>query len=101
MRTVRFDKLLLTWCKAMKPRHELAEVVQRYGNGFLRKHPQSFQVVKTLDAIARCRTASLGGHQCQCNRCGHKRYFYNSCRNVSPRPSHIVQFQYPTDLCQN
>ena len=65
----------------MKPRHELAEVVQRYGNGFLRKHPQSFQVVKTLDAIARCRTASLGGHQCQCNRCGHKRYFYNSCRN--------------------
>jgi len=34
-----------------------------------------------LDAIARCRTASLGGHQCQCNSCGHKRYFYNSCRN--------------------
>jgi len=22
-------------------------------------------------------------------------------RTVSPRPSHIVQFQYPTDLCQN
>ena len=65
----------------MKPRYELAEVVQRYGNDFLSKHPQSLQVVKTLDAIARCRTASLGGYQCQCTRCGHKKYFYNSCRN--------------------
>ncbi len=65
----------------MKPRHELSEVVQLYGTAFLEKHPQRFQVIKTLDAIARCRTASLGGHVCSCTTCGHKRYFYNSCRN--------------------
>lgn len=65
----------------MKPRHELSEIVHLYGNEFLKKHPQRFQVVKTLDAIARCRTASLGGHKRQCNACGHARYFYNSCRN--------------------
>ena len=32
-------------------------------------------------AIAQCRTAALGGHVEQCNRCGHQRVWYNSCRN--------------------
>jgi len=65
----------------VKPKHELSEVVHLYGKEFLKKHPQDFQVIKTLDAIARCRTASLGGHQCKCDKCGYSRYFYNSCRN--------------------
>jgi hypothetical protein len=65
----------------LKPKHELSEIVHRYGKSFLQKHPQSTQVIKTLDAIARCRTASLGGHKCKCNKCGEEKYFYNSCRN--------------------
>ena len=65
----------------MKPRHELSEIVHLYGNDFLKQHPQTRQGIKTLDAIARCRTASLGGHKCKCSQCGHERYFYNSCRN--------------------
>ena len=28
-----------------------------------------------------CRTAALGGHVEQCDRCGHTRVWYNSCRN--------------------
>lgn len=65
----------------MKPEHELSEIVHLYGNDFLKQYPQTRQVIKTLDALARCRTASLGGHKCKCNSCGHERYFYNSCRN--------------------
>lgn len=65
----------------VKPTHEFSEIVHLYGNEFLKQHPQSKQVLKTLDAIARCRTASLGGHKCKCSSCGHERYFYNSCRN--------------------
>lgn len=65
----------------MKPRYELSDIVHLYGSDFLKQHPQTKQVIKTLDAIARCRTASLGGHKCKCNQCGHERYFYNSCRN--------------------
>lgn len=65
----------------MKPEHELSEIVHQYGSDFLKQHPQTRQVVKTLDAIARCRTSSLGGHKCKCRSCGHERYFYNSCRN--------------------
>ena len=35
-----------------------------------------------LNAIARCRTAALGGHRDQCPKCGHEEAFsYNSCRN--------------------
>jgi predicted RNA-binding Zn-ribbon protein involved in translation (DUF1610 family) len=35
-----------------------------------------------LLAIARCRTAALGGHVDQCTRCGHRATIsYNSCRN--------------------
>jgi hypothetical protein len=36
---------------------------------------------KVLDAIARCRTAALGGHRDQCCNCGHQAISYNSCRN--------------------
>jgi hypothetical protein len=37
--------------------------------------------VKVLNAIERCRTAALGGHRDQCDRCGHQAISYNSCRN--------------------
>ena len=38
--------------------------------------------VKVLLAIARCRTAALGGHLDECTRCGHHAPIsYNSCRN--------------------
>jgi hypothetical protein len=37
--------------------------------------------LRTLDALARCRTASLGGHVDECSSCGHMRISYNSCRN--------------------
>ena len=65
----------------MKPKYELADIVHRYGKSFLKQYPQPKQRLKTLDAIARCRTASLGGHKCECKNCGEKKYFYNSCRN--------------------
>ena len=40
--------------------------------------PEQHQV---LGAIARCRTASLGGHVEVCLACGHERPICNSCRN--------------------
>jgi hypothetical protein len=42
----------------------------------------SWKHIKVLLAIARCRTAALGGHLDQCTRCGHRAAIsYNSCRN--------------------
>ena len=34
-----------------------------------------------MTAIEQCRTAALGGHLEQCDHCGHRRVWYNSCRN--------------------
>ena len=34
-----------------------------------------------MTAIELCRTAALGGHLEQCDRCGHERNAYNSCAN--------------------
>ncbi len=36
---------------------------------------------RTARALARCRTAALGGHVRQCQACGHREVSYNSCRN--------------------
>jgi hypothetical protein len=64
-----------------RPRYEVADVVRAYGAEFLRIHPASPVQRQVLRAIARCRTARLGGHVEGCDACGHKRIAYNSCRN--------------------
>ena len=36
---------------------------------------------RVMTAIEQCRTAALGGHVEQCDHCGDRRVWYNSCRN--------------------
>jgi len=62
-----------------RPPFEVADVIRKIGDRFRASltWPQS----KVLEAIARCRTAALGGHRDQCARCGHQVISYNSCRN--------------------
>lgn len=66
-----------------RPPWEVADVIHRGGNRFLNRyrHALTWPQVKVLNAIARCRTAALGGHRDQCDRCGHQTLSYNSCRN--------------------
>jgi hypothetical protein len=71
----------LTTAGAERPRYEVADVVRACGAEFLRTHPTSPVQRQVLHAIARCRTAALGGHVEGCDACGHKRIAYSSCRN--------------------
>ncbi|MBV8834683.1 MAG: IS91 family transposase [Acidobacteriaceae bacterium] len=66
-----------------RPPWEVADVIQRGGSRFLDRFRESltWPQVKVLNAITRCRTAALGGHRDQCDRCGHQTISYNSCRN--------------------
>jgi len=66
-----------------RPPWEVADVVRRAGNRFLDRCGKSlsWRHLKVLRAIERCRTAALGGHRDQCERCGHQAISYNSCRN--------------------
>jgi hypothetical protein len=64
-------------------RPELADVVREYGGDFLRRYGSSLssEERRVLNAIARCRTAALGGHKWWCEDCGHEEFCYNSCRD--------------------
>lgn len=43
----------------MRPKYEVAEIIQEYGEDFYRKHKVSFQAKRTLYALSVCRTAAL------------------------------------------
>ncbi len=60
---------------------ELGEILRRYGDGYASAHSASPTERKVLHALRQCRTAALGGHLEACDRCGHRRAVYHSCRN--------------------
>jgi hypothetical protein len=66
-----------------RPPLEVADLIRTAGTAFIERnrHWLSWKHVKVLRAIARCRTAALGGHLDECTRCGHRAISYNSCRN--------------------
>lgn len=67
-----------------RPPLEVADLIRTAGSAFLERNRQwlGWKHRKVLLAIARCRTAALGGHLDQCTRCGHRATIsYNSCRN--------------------
>jgi hypothetical protein len=62
---------------------EVADIVRHYGDAYLARYGAvtSTAQYRVLQAVAQCRTAVLGGHKSQCDRCGHEEISYNSCRN--------------------
>jgi len=67
-----------------RPPLEVADLIRTAGAAFIERNRQwiGWKHVKVLLAIARCRTAALGGHLDECTRCGHRAAIsFNSCRN--------------------
>jgi len=64
-------------------RPELADVFRNHRSDFLARWGRTLSRPqrKALRDIQDCRTAALGGHLQQCDRCGHRVILYNSCRN--------------------
>src|SRR4029077_13471617 len=66
------------------PALEIADLIRTAGAAFVERNRQwiRWKHVKVLRAIARCRTAALGGHLDECTRCAHRTPIsYNSCRD--------------------
>src|SRR6516165_6329368 len=65
------------------PPFEVADIVRAAGQSFIERNRSrlSWQHLRVLRAIERCRTAALGGHLDQCSRCGQQAISCNSCRN--------------------
>jgi hypothetical protein len=62
----------------------VADLIHSAGTAFIERNRNwiRWTHIKVLLAIARCRTAALGGHIDECTRCGHRATIsYNSCRN--------------------
>lgn len=66
-----------------RPPLEVADIIRAQGNRFIENNRSwlHWKHLSVLHAIARCRTAALGGHRDHCPRCGYQAISYNSCRN--------------------
>jgi predicted Zn-ribbon and HTH transcriptional regulator len=66
-----------------RPPLEVADLIRVAGQKFIAASRRwiTGQHLKVLAAIARCRTAALGGHRDRCARCGYRVHSFNSCRN--------------------
>ena len=79
---------------------ELAEIFRQVGPDYRRDHAGALSraQLRAMSAIARCRTAALGGHVEQCDACGHQRIAYNSCRDRHcPKCQSLTRAQWLED----
>lgn len=83
-----------------RPTLEVADILQARGDSFIDQNQTriSYQQLKVMRAIIRCRTAALGGHVDRCTRCGHQAISYNSCRNRHcPKCQALARQRWLTD----
>lgn len=59
----------------------MADIFRQHGPAYREAHRLGRNDWRAMHAIETCRTAALGGHKDQCDRCGHLEISYNSCRN--------------------
>jgi hypothetical protein len=66
-----------------RPQFEVADVIRAHRDDFLEAYGSTLspEQRRALIDLPRCRTAALGGHVEECDRCGHQQVAYNSCRN--------------------
>jgi Putative transposase/Transposase zinc-binding domain len=79
---------------------EVADVFRRYGEAYRQRHGASLSTAqrRVMTAIEMCRTAALGGHIEQCDRCDHQRICYNSCRDRHcPKCQSMARAQWLAD----
>ena len=79
-------------------RPELGDIARRYGPVLAAQQRLSGDQHRALRDLAACRTAALGGHRSECQRCGHVDVSYNSCRNRHcPRCQRSAQAEWFAD----
>ena len=66
-----------------RPSLEIADIFRDHGPAWRADNAEhvSLDQLKVMSAVARCRTAALGGHVARCEDCAHEHIAYNSCRN--------------------
>jgi hypothetical protein len=62
-------------------RPEVADVLASFAARYRARFSSGPEQQRALRELPLCRTAALGGHKLECDRCGHQEISYNSCRN--------------------
>lgn len=71
-------------------RLEVADILRTHIDDYQVQYPLAPEQRKIVYDLLNCRTAHLGGHVDQCNRCGIMRIVYHSCRNRHcPKCQHL------------
>jgi hypothetical protein len=68
----------------VQPKYELAQLLRVHWSAIeqsVKNNRLNTWQLRTLSALAKCRTSALGGHIDGCNSCEALRISYNSCRN--------------------
>jgi hypothetical protein len=61
--------------------NSLQNIMELHGEAYVKSKRLPSNILKALYSIKDCRTASLGGHAYECDKCGEIKISYNSCRN--------------------
>ncbi len=78
-----------------RPEHSVAEVFRRWIDDYRGQYKLSYQQAKAVNAICKCRTASLGGYLNQCDNCGKLEAAYCACKNRHcPNCGHFEKAQW-------
>ncbi len=64
-----------------RSRFEVSEIINRFGEDFIKRHNPNSYRLRILNALIICRTSALGGYKEQYGSCGNIRISYNSCNN--------------------
>ena len=62
-------------------KYNIAKIIQRFLPSLEAHGALSGHQLSTLKLLSICKTAALGGHIEQCDKCGYHRVHYNSCSN--------------------
>ena len=60
---------------------DVGDVFRLYGEDFRLQYKLPKHKLRAMFAIQNCRTQLMGSHTDKCDKCGHTRTHYNSCRN--------------------
>lgn len=64
-----------------RSRIEVADIIRLCRSEVEENPSLSYEQLKAINAIVRCRSSELGGHVSYCTHCSHSQQAYNSCRN--------------------
>ena len=88
--------------KSSRDKTELADIILRFGEDYIKRHKVSHHQQKVMEAIKNCRTSAMGGHKNGCDHCEHEDISYNSCRNRHcPKCGQIKQLKWADKLASS